>query len=89
MCCLITIMVLLGPRIAAILWWLMDTDRWTTTFSSFWWPLIGIVFLPWTLLAYVAVSPGGVTGLDWLWIILGLIIDLGSYSGGSRKKRWF
>jgi len=88
MCCLIAIMVLLGPRLAAVVWWFVDTNRWSAAFSSLWWPLLGVLFLPWTLLAYVAVSPGGFVGFDWFWVVLGFIFDLGSYSGGSQKKRW-
>jgi hypothetical protein len=45
--------------------------------------------LPWTTLAYVLVFPGGVTGFDWIWLILGILIDLGAYSGsGYGNRRW-
>jgi hypothetical protein len=30
------------------------------------WPLLGLIFLPWTTLMYVIVFP--VIGLDWLWL---------------------
>lgn len=88
MCCLVTIAMLLGPRLAAVIWWLLDTGRWAATFSSALWPIIGILFLPWTTLAYVIVSPGGVTGIDWLLIIIGLIFDLGLYSEGRHNRHW-
>jgi hypothetical protein len=87
MCCLVTIILMLGPRLGAILWWLFDMDRWAATFPNIIVPIVGIILLPWTTLAYVLVFPGGVTGLDWLWIIIGLLIDLGSFSGSGWKHR--
>jgi hypothetical protein len=87
MCCLAVIAALIGPRLAILIWWLLDMGRWANTFDTFWWPLLGALFLPWTLLAYVLVFPGGVAGLDWLLIILGLLVDLGSYSGGGYQRR--
>ena len=55
-------------------------------FPTFIWPLLGFVFLPWTTLMYVAVAPLGVTGLDWLWLGLALVVDIGSYSGGCVRE---
>ena len=90
MCCLVTIILLLGPRLGAVLWWLFDTNRWSQTFSTIIIPIVGIILLPWTTLAYVLVYPGGVKGLDWLWLIIALLVDLGSYSGsGLRHRRRF
>lgn len=89
MCCLITVLIFLGPRFGILIWWLLDMARWERAFSSFIWPLLGFIFLPWTTLAYVLVFPGGVTGFDWIWLILGILIDLGAYSGsGYGNRRW-
>jgi hypothetical protein len=87
MCCLVTVILLLGPRLGAILWWLFDMDRWAQTFPNIILPILGIIFLPWTLLAYVFVYPGGIVGLDWLWIVLGVVFDLSSYGGGGWGNR--
>ena len=97
MCCLVTTLLLLGPRLAILVWWLMDSARFNLAFNTevwplhlavpFWiWPLLGALLVPWTTLAYLIVSPGGVVGLDWLWLGLGLLIDLGSHSGGYRQR---
>ncbi len=89
MCCLVTIIVLLGPRLGIILWWLFDMARWESAFNSIIWPILGFIFLPWTLLAYVLVVPGGITGLDWLVLALGVVLDITSYSGGGYgRRRW-
>ena len=50
------------------------------------WPVLGIVFLPWTTLMYVIVAPGGVVGWDWLRVGLMLAADIASYVGGYGRK---
>ena len=93
MCCAFLSLVLLGPRIVGALWWLFQPVRWQSAFGSWggnlWWiwPVLGIVFLPWTTLMYVIVAPGGVVSWDWLWLGLMLIADISSYAGGAGRKR--
>jgi hypothetical protein len=87
MCCLITTLLLLGPRVGIVLWWLMQPVRWQTSFTSVAWPILGFLFLPWLTLSWVAVVPGGVVGLDWVLLALALVIDIGSYSGGAYSRR--
>jgi hypothetical protein len=85
-------MVFLGPRIAGALWWLFQPLRWQSAFAewtSLWWiwPVLGLIFLPWTTIMYVIVAPGGVIGWDWLWLGLMLFSDIASYAGGAGRKR--
>ncbi len=87
MCCVVTVLVFLGPRAGIIIWWLLDMQRWSNTFNSFIWPLLGFIFLPWTTLAYVWVSPAGIVGFDWFWLALGFILDIIAYTGGARRGR--
>jgi hypothetical protein len=93
MCCAFLTLVVLGPRFFGAVWWIFRPLRWETAFrnlsDSLWWALavLGIVFLPWTTLMYVIVSPGGVEGFDWLWLGLMLVADIASYSGGIGRKR--
>ena len=60
MCCFLTALLLLGPRAGILVWWLINPVRWQATFSSFIWPLLGFIFVPWTTLMYVLVAPGGI-----------------------------
>ncbi len=94
---LVTTLLLLGSRIALVIWWLMDSARFNLAFSAkFWpvqlplpywvWPLIGGIFVPWTTLVYLVVFPGGIIGLDWLWLGIGFLIDLSSLFGGYRNR---
>ncbi len=88
MCCAFTTLVLLGPRFAGLLWWLIQPARWTAAFNGSWlWPVLGLIFVPWLTLMYVIVAPGGIVGLDWLWLGLALFADIGSYSGGAYGNR--
>jgi len=86
-CCLLAVLVLLGPRAAIVVWWLLQPLRWQATFATFIWPLLGFIFLPWTTLAYVVVAPGGVVGLDWLLLVIGLALDVAAYTGGYGNRR--
>ncbi len=95
MCCAFLTLVLLGPRIGGALWWLISPVRWQTAFtdiiggSNLWWiwPILGLVFVPWTTIMYVIVAPAGVVGWDWLWLGLMLVADIASYTGGIGRKR--
>jgi hypothetical protein len=91
MCCLLTVLFFLGPRVADIIWWIIQPIRWSTSFGgSFVWPILGIIFLPFTTLMWVLVAPLGMTsmsGFDWVWIALAVFLDLASYSGGGYGNR--
>ncbi len=87
MCCIFTILVFLGPRFAGIIWWLAQPIRWDIAFGSIIWPILGLIFLPWTTLMWVIVFPGGVAWWEWLFIVLAVIIDLGAYGGGGYGNR--
>ena len=89
MCCLLTSLFLLGPRVAIVVWWLLQPARWQVAFHNvFIWPVLGLIFLPWTTLAYVLAAPlGTLSGGGWLIVVLGLLADLISYSGGGYGNR--
>jgi len=53
-------------------------------------PLLGILFVPLTTLSYVvvyALGAGTVTGAAWLWVVLGLLFDLGIHGSGVSSNR--
>jgi hypothetical protein len=67
MCCAFVGLLLLGPRIIGALWWLFQPLRWEAAFTDFigggslWWiwPVLGLIFLPWTTIMFILVSPDG------------------------------
>ncbi|KTB48116.1 hypothetical protein DEALK_09610 [Dehalogenimonas alkenigignens] len=87
MCCPAVIALLIGPRAAILIWWLLDQARWQAAFDTFLIPLLGFFLLPWTTLAYVLVFRGGVEGFDFIWLIVAVLVDLGAYSGGYRSRQ--
>jgi hypothetical protein len=85
--CLILSVLLFGPRIVLVFWWLADSIRWNATFDTILLPILGFLFLPWTTMMYVLVFPEGIVGLDWLGLGLALLADLGSLAGGGIRGR--
>jgi hypothetical protein len=85
--CLFLSLLFLGPRAVILFWWLLEPALWSATFDTFFLPLFGFLFLPWTTLMYVLVAPQGITGLDFLWLGLGLAADIGSIAGGALGGR--
>ena len=75
--CLFAIGIAFLPRIMLILAWIFS-DRWNIVWQGDWfWPLLGIIFLPFTTIMYMLVwTPTGIAGWDWMWIILGVFLDL-------------
>jgi hypothetical protein len=85
--CLLILLLFLGPRAVIVIWWILAPLQWSAAFATVFWPLLGFLFLPWTTLMYVLVAPGGVAGLDYLWLALAFIADLSSHAGGGVYRR--
>jgi hypothetical protein len=87
--CLLAFGASVAPRLFLILAWIFS-DRWPRVWGSdFILPLLGIIFLPYTTIMYMLVwTPTGINGWDWLWIILGLFLDLWKWSQvwANRQK---
>ena len=86
-CCLVVAVLAGAPRIAFLLWWFLDPARISATFTGWLVPVLGFIFLPWTLLAYVFVAPGGVTGFEWAILLIGVLLDLSTHGGSVRSRR--
>lgn len=87
-CCLFASILAGAPRLAFLLWWVFQPLRIQTTFNNqFIWPLLGVIFLPWTTLMYVIVFPGGINWFDWVLLGLAVVVDVASYGGGAYSRR--
>jgi hypothetical protein len=88
MCCFVTALLLAGPRAGLVVWWLVSPGRFNLVYDTFVLPLLGVIFLPWTAIAYTLMwGPAGLSGLGWLLLILAFIIDIGSATGGAFGNR--
>ena len=91
--CLLAFSIAIAPRLELVLAWIFS-DRWQVVWQGEWiWPLLGIIFLPYTTVMYMlawspAVAGGGnIEGWDWMWIILGLILDLMKWAQLAQNRR--
>jgi hypothetical protein len=87
MCCFFTTLVLIGPRAAILVWWLVQPARWEAAFSSFWWSFLGFIFAPWTTLMWAATAVGGITGFDYVLVGFGILVDVMSWTSGAWSGR--
>jgi hypothetical protein len=86
--CLLVLAAFFSPRLVLFLLFLF-TERLSIAFNSFWVGLVGFLFLPWaTMFFALAYHPiEGVTGIGWVFVGLGLLIDLSSWLGGGRHAK--
>jgi hypothetical protein len=88
-CCLLAAVGSFFPRIALLLMWIF-TNYVDRAFTGILLPLVGLIFLPFTTIMFCLVySPalGGVHGANWIWVALGLLFDITSYSSGGYGQR--
>ena len=88
--CLFLTMLFAGPRIAILFWWLFNPSLFSDAFNSIAWPILGVIFMPWTTLMYVIAYSWGSSdfgGGDWVLLAFGVLLDLLSYAGGGADRR--
>jgi hypothetical protein len=78
----------LFPRLALLILWIARPVMVGAAFSTFLLPLLGIIFLPFATLIYVIVyTPNvGLTGFDWFWVILAVLLDIGHWSASYTQR---
>jgi hypothetical protein len=86
MCCIFTTILLVGPRLGIMVWYLFSPAYVNGAFDSWFWGFLGFLFLPWTTLMYIAIYPGGIIGFDWIWLGLAVFADIATYLGGYRER---
>jgi len=88
MCCMLTSLIVIGPRFAILVWWLISPVYVGNAFDENWLlTLLAWAFIPWTVLMFLIVYPGGIVGFDWVLLILGILADIASYTGGVWGNR--
>jgi len=88
--CLLVLMGGLFPRFGVLLVYIARPAYFTAAFGDTWlWPILGIIFAPFTTLMYVLLwTPAtGISGFDWLWLAIALAIDVGHYAGSAYGNR--
>ncbi len=88
MVCLLAAMAAFAPRLAFLFYWIARPAMVSAAFSTWIFPMLGFIFLPFATLFYVILyTPGvGLTGWDWMWVILAAILDLQHYVSGYTQR---
>jgi hypothetical protein len=86
--CLLAMAAAFAPRVVLVIMWIAG-PRVDAAFDTFIIPLLGLIFLPYTTIMYVLVwNPvGGVHGWDWLWIALGVWLDVMKWSRIAENRK--
>ena len=83
--CLLVMFAAFAPRLFVIFIWIARPAVVNAAFDTVIIPLLGIAFLPFTTLMYLLLyTPGiGLTGWDWLWLGLAVVLDVGNLGKSS------
>jgi hypothetical protein len=85
--CLLLVVILLFPRVTLALMWLTSTYLQRAFPAGLLIPLLGFIFLPLTTLVYAweVNNHMPAEGINLLWLLLAVIIDLGGLGGGAHR----
>jgi hypothetical protein len=85
--CLLAFGAAVAPRLILILAWIFGR-RWDLVWQgNVIVPLLGIILLPYTTVMYMLVwSPAGLHGFDWVWLALGVMLDIMKWSQIVRNR---
>ena len=87
MCCFLATLGIFGPRLGFLVFWLIPYGQLkiSLAFNGWLWPLLGLLFLPMTTLAYALLFP--VIAFDWIWLGFAVLADLGALVAGAARRR--
>lgn len=89
MCCFVLLFSALGPRFVILAMWLFGS-RVDLAFSTWLWPLLGLLLAPWTTMMYLFTwsRADGVSGGEWILVGIGVALDLASYGAKPVQSRY-
>jgi hypothetical protein len=78
-----------APRLVLIIMWIFGTRISIVFMDRILLLILGIIFLPYTTIMFVLVwSPaGGVVGWDWIWLALGVLLDIMKWGQIANNRR--
>jgi hypothetical protein len=86
--CLLLLIVLIFPRVVLV-WLYLTSTYLQRAYHELLIPILGFIFLPLTTLVYAWLvnTHSPIEGINLLYIIVAVIIDLGGLGGGERHRR--
>jgi hypothetical protein len=89
--CLLVVVVVAFPRIVLVLMFLLSTYL-QRAYHDLLLPILGFIFLPLTTIVYAWLvnSKMPLEGINLLFLIVAVVIDVGGLGGGEyhRRRRW-
>jgi hypothetical protein len=89
--CLLVLGAMFMPRVLLFVYWLTGSFSKADAWETWWWPLLGFIFLPATMLVFglCHVYGGGDFSFWWMvGMVLAVLYDLGTIgAGGSERRR--
>jgi hypothetical protein len=86
--CFLLLVFLLFPRVALVLMWIFSTYLQRAFHGGLVLPVIGFIFLPLTTIVYAWELNSGMptAGINLLWLLIAVIIDLVGLGGGAQRQ---
>jgi hypothetical protein len=86
--CLLLIILVGFPRVALVLLWLFSTYLQRAFHGGLLLPVLGFIFLPLTTIVYAWEINSGMptAGINLVWLLIAVIIDLGGLGGGAHRQ---
>ena len=86
--CLLVLLAAFAPRLVVLFAWIGRPSYFDSVFDTWIFPLLGLIFLPFTTLMWLLLGapPLGVHGIDWLWIALAVMLDLSHYANTYGQR---
>jgi hypothetical protein len=86
--CLLLLIVLIFPRVVLV-WLYLTSTYLQRAYHELLIPILGFIFLPLTTLVYAWLvnTHSPIEGINLLYIIVAVIIDLGGLGGGDYHRR--
>jgi hypothetical protein len=87
--CLFLIILLLFPRVVLAVMYLTSTYLQRAFHGEMLLPLLGFIFLPLTTIVYAweLNNHMATAGINLLWLLIAVLIDLGGLGGGASRGR--
>ncbi|MEI8412299.1 MULTISPECIES: hypothetical protein [unclassified Kribbella] len=86
--CLFALFAGVFPRFALLIVWIARPRLVDEAFDGWFWPLLGLIFLPFATLMYVVLyTGGGLTGFDWFWVVFAAILDVAHWGASWTQRR--
>jgi hypothetical protein len=86
--CFLLFVILLFPRVALVLMWFFSTYLQRAFHGGLVLPVLGFIFLPLTTIVYAWELNSGMptAGINLLWLLIAVIVDLGGLGGGAHRQ---